>query len=226
MTRSYTMATTFKASGLQGVLRLAIVFSRFHGHKSLRHCCTDIGPVIPQVASWRQCNWEVWKLWQVKKHEKHWKLQLLVNPDLTCQVVSSYFINSIQKYMHLSIFILNPWPLCHSLVEIADQGTRHYLWALLDWNIPHVCCFLSVCIHRPEVPLSTKLLESTHKFCRSAIVTCPDSYVTFHKCCGHWWHDSRRHPKCYLGRLGAVDLSDVQTLRTLGYVWAIPLPEF
>lgn len=55
-------------------------------------------------------------------------------------------------------------------MEITDQGTRHYLWALLDWNIPHVCSFLSVCIHRPEVLLtllSTKLSESTHKFCRS-----------------------------------------------------------
>ena len=69
--------------------------------------------------------------------------------------------------MHLPIFILNPWPLCYSLVEITDQGTRHYLWALLDWNILHVCSFLSVCIHRPEVLLSTKLSEYTHKFCRS-----------------------------------------------------------
>ncbi len=70
--------------------------------------------------------------------------------------------------------------------------------------------FLSGSIHRPEV-LRAKLSESNSQILQlSAILTWPDSYVTFHKCCGHWWHDSRRHPKCCL-RLGRF----CQTLQTL-----------
>ena len=146
---------------------------------------------------------EVWKLWKRKNMRsiRNFNFCSIQQSrfEMSRYIISSYFISSIQKRMNSPIFTLNPWPLCYSLAS-----------TLLDtYQLPHVL-FLSGSIHRPEV-LRAKLSESNSQILQiSAILTWPDSYVTFHKCCGHWWHDSRRHPKCCL-RLGRF----CQTLQTL-----------
>jgi len=119
---------------------------------------------------------------------------------------------------------IHPQSVTTLLLASGNYRPRHSTLPLgITWLKHTTCVLLFVSMYSPPWSATKYKAVRVHSQILqvSAIVTCPDSYVTFHKCCGHWWHDSRRHPKCYLGRLGALHLSDVQQiLRTVGYVWA------
>ena len=104
---------------------------------------------------------------------------------------------------------IHPQSVTTLLLASGNYRPRHSTLPLgITWLKHTTCVLLFVSMY--SLPWSATKYKAVRVHSQilqiSAIVTCPDSYVTFHKCCGHWWHDSRRHPKCYLGRLGALHL--------------------
>ncbi len=121
-----------------GCIEMQMFFSRFHGHESLRRCCTDIGPVIPQVASWRQgqekCeNCENEKTWETLETSTSAQSN---NPGLRCQgnfFLFHQFNTKTREFAHI-----HPQSVTTLLLASGNYRPRHS--TLLDtYQLPHLC---------------------------------------------------------------------------------------